>query len=101
MAEMAKGRIEVRNLYVSYGDTPVLWNVSLDIPPKQIFGIIGPANSGKTTLLKTINRTVEFTPGVTVKGRVLIDGLDIRCIRNVYELRRRIGMVFPLPVGLP
>ncbi len=67
----------------------------------MIFGIIGPANSGKTTLLKCINRTIEFVAGAGVSGQVLVDGADVFRMRNVYELRRRVGMVFPLPVGLP
>ena len=66
----------------------------------EIFGIIGPANSGKTTLLKCINRTIDFVPSAAVEGLVRIDGHDVRA-GNVYELRRQIGMVFPLPVGLP
>jgi phosphate transport system ATP-binding protein len=66
----------------------------------EIFGIIGPANSGKTTLLKCINRTIDFVPSAAVEGLVRIDGRDVRS-GNVYELRRQIGMVFPLPVGLP
>ena len=43
----------------------------------QIFGIIGPANSGKTTLLKCINRTIDFVTGVQVEGQVLVDGEDV------------------------
>jgi phosphate transport system ATP-binding protein len=74
--------------------------VTLDIGEHEIFGIIGPANSGKTTLLKCINRTIDFVPSAAVEGLVRIDGRDVRS-GNVYELRRQIGMVFPLPVGLP
>jgi phosphate transport system ATP-binding protein len=94
-------RIEIRNLTVSYAGKPALRDLTLDIPANSIFAFIGPANSGKTTLLKAINRTLEFSPDVSIKGQVLIDGVDTRRVRNVYDLRRRIGMVFPLPVGLP
>jgi phosphate transport system ATP-binding protein len=94
-------RIEIRDLTVSYDRKPALTGVTLAVPANSIFAIIGPANSGKTTLLKAINRTLEFSPGVTVKGKVMIDGVDTRRVWNVYDLRRRIGMVFPLPVGLP
>ena len=93
--------IRFENVTVTYGAKTALRDVSLEIPEKQIFGIIGPANSGKTTLLKCINRTIDFVPGAKVRGRVLIDGEDVVQIRNVYELRRQVGMVFPLPVGLP
>ena len=93
--------IEFRDVSVFYGKRPSLQNLSLEIPRCQIFGIIGPANSGKTTLLKCINRTIEFIPGAKLTGQVLIDGDDVLSAKNVYALRRRIGMVFPLPVGLP
>ncbi|MHB8974828.1 MAG: phosphate ABC transporter ATP-binding protein [Pirellulaceae bacterium] len=93
--------IEIRDLTVRYGAMTALAGVSLAIPRGQIFGIIGPANSGKTTLLKCINRTIDFVSGAKVSGQVLVDGADVFRMRNVYELRRRVGMVFPLPVGLP
>jgi phosphate transport system ATP-binding protein len=83
-----------------YGTKIALRDVTLDIMEREIFGIIGPANSGKTTLLKCINRTIDFVPGATVDGKVRINGQDVRS-GNVYALRRQIGMVFPLPVGLP
>jgi len=98
---MASVGIQIRDLSVKYGEKPALREVSLDIPPNQIFGIIGPANSGKTTLLKCINRTIDFVTTASVSGSLLVADQDVRRMRNVYELRRRIGMVFPLPVGLP
>jgi phosphate transport system ATP-binding protein len=97
---MAVG-IQIENLKVSYAGRPALADISLDVPPNQIFGIIGPANSGKTTLLKCINRTIDFVGSAKVEGRVTVGGENVRDVANVYELRRRIGMVFPLPVGLP
>ncbi len=86
---------------VSYGSKVALRDISVEIPRNQIFGIIGPANSGKTTFLKCINRTIDFIPSARVRGQVLVDKVNVLRMRNVYELRRRIGMVFPLPVGLP
>ncbi|MBN1421566.1 MAG: phosphate ABC transporter ATP-binding protein [Planctomycetes bacterium] len=94
-------KIEIRDLNVRYGRKDALRAISLSIPRNEIFGIIGPANSGKTSLLKCINRTIEITPGASWSGTIEIDGQNIRRIRNVHSLRRRIGMVFPLPVGLP
>jgi phosphate transport system ATP-binding protein len=93
--------ITFEDVDVRYGHKTVLRDVSLFVPPRQIFGIIGPANSGKTTLLKCINRMIDLVPGAEVDGAVRINGQDVRGVKNVYELRRRIGMVFPLPVGLP
>jgi phosphate transport system ATP-binding protein len=93
--------IRFENVSVHYGGKAALREITLAIPEKQIFGIIGPANSGKTTLLKCINRTLEFVPAARRSGRVTVAGRDVAAYRNVYELRRGVGMVFPLPVGLP
>ena len=100
-AVATKTHISFDAVAVRYGHKTALRDISLDVPQRQIFGIIGPANSGKTTLLKCINRTIDFVTGVKVTGHVLVDGEDVFKMRNVYALRRRIGMVFPLPVGLP
>ncbi|MDZ7332312.1 MAG: phosphate ABC transporter ATP-binding protein [candidate division KSB1 bacterium] len=94
-------KIEISNLTVRYGQKTALHNISLDVFDHEILGIIGPAQSGKSTFLKTINRTVEFIPSAQISGTVKIDGRDIYKQRNVYELRRQVGMVSPLPVGLP
>jgi phosphate transport system ATP-binding protein len=93
--------IRFQNVTVAYGPKTALRDLTLEVPRRQITAIIGPANAGKTTLLKCINRTIEFTPGAKVSGQVFVDGQEVHGLRNVYQLRRRIGMVFPLPVGLP
>jgi phosphate transport system ATP-binding protein len=79
----------------------VLHGLSFAILPQEIFAVVGPAQSGKTSLLRCINRTIDFVPGARVSGTILVDGEDVARVRNVYQLRRRIGMVAPLPVGLP
>ena len=93
--------IQSKQVTVRYGSRTVLRDLSLDIPEKQILAIIGPNNSGKTTLLKCVNRTIDFVPSARVTGEVLVGGEDVFRVSDVYKLRRRIGMVFPLPVGLP
>jgi len=93
--------LEFCDLCAFYGSKQVLKNISFTVPRNTVIGIIGPANSGKTTLLKTINRTLDFVGGARFTGQVLINGQDVGAIRRPNELRRRIGMVFPLPVGLP
>ena len=93
--------IEVRDLTIGYGGKAALQNVTLDVYRHEIFGIIGPANSGKTSFLRALNRMEAFTPGMEVGGNIGINGKDIDDWRNVYALRSRIGVVFPLPVGLP
>jgi len=94
-------KVEFRGLFVRYGALAALRDVSLELRPNEILGIIGPAGAGKTTLLKTLNRTVELTPGARVGGHVLMDGRDVYRTRDVASIRRRVGMVAPLPVGLP
>lgn len=93
--------IEISNLRVRYGRHEALQGVTFDVPRNEILGIIGPAQSGKTTLLKTLNRTIDNVPGAVVTGTVKVDGTDIRQIKDVFALRRKVGMVAPLPVGLP
>lgn len=93
--------IEFESVTVSYGDKVALDNVSFQVPAKSILGVVGPANSGKTTMLKCINRTIDFIDTAKVDGNVAVNGKDVFQIRDVYQLRRKVGMVFPLPVGLP
>ena len=94
-------KLSVRDLSISYGDQPALSGVSLDVREHEIFGIIGPAGSGKTSFLRTLNRMEILQENMTVEGSIVFGGRDISEVKNVFALRRRIGVVFPLPVGLP
>ena len=91
----------VKDLAISYNGIEALSGVNLEIHKNEIFGIIGPANAGKTSFLKSINRMDMFTAGMQVQGDILFNGYDVRTLKNVYALRSAIGVVFPLPVGLP
>ena len=93
--------IEVEELRLAYAGREVLHGISFDIRRNEIFGIIGPAQSGKSSLLSCFNRTIDFNTDAAVSGTIRLDGEDIRRVRDVYGLRRKIGMVAPLPVGLP
>ena len=93
--------VEVRDLSIAYGGKTALRDITLDIHRHEIFGIIGPANSGKTSFLRALNRMEAFDSSMDVRGGISINGKDINAWRNVYALRSRIGVVFPLPVGLP
>jgi phosphate transport system ATP-binding protein len=93
--------IEVRDLWVRCGRQEVLKGITLDVRRNEVLGIIGPAQSGKTTLLKVINRTIDDIPGMTVSGSLRVDGEDVLRAKDLPVLRRKIGMVAPLPVGLP
>jgi phosphate transport system ATP-binding protein len=99
--DTALPKLEVNNLSISYGGVPALSGVTLNVCENEIFGIIGPANAGKTSFLKALNRMNMFYPAMKVAGSIRFDDIDIRKWRNVYALRKRIGVVFPLPVGLP
>ncbi len=101
VARVTDAKVAVRDLTVRYGAHVALKDVSLEIREHEILGIIGPANSGKTSFLRAINRMDSFTPAMSVDGTIEFAGRDVREIRNLYALRRRIGVVFPLPVGLP
>lgn len=94
-------KLSVRDLKISYGGKVALEGVSLEIRKNEIFGIIGPANAGKTSFLRALNRMDMFTSGMKVEGEIRFNGRDIHQLNNVYALRSRIGVVFPLPVGLP
>jgi phosphate transport system ATP-binding protein len=93
--------ISVQDLSVLYDAKPALQRISFEVKRNEIFGIIGPAQSGKTTLLRCLNRTIEFVSQATVTGTVRVGQQDVQKFRDVCDLRRRVGMVAPLPVGLP
>jgi phosphate transport system ATP-binding protein len=93
--------IEVDDLRLLYGSREVIHGISFDIYKNEIFGIIGPAQSGKSSLLKCLNRTIDFIPGIKVSGTIKVDNENIAKTKDIYSLRRKIGMVAPLPVGLP
>jgi len=93
--------LEVDSLGIRYGSHVALEGVSLDVRRHEIFGVIGPANAGKTSFLKALNRMDMFNPAMRVEGEIRFNGREIRRLKNVYALRSRIGVVFPLPVGLP
>ncbi len=94
-------KIEIKNLSVNIGTTSALKNINLDIQTREILSIIGPANSGKSTLLMCINRMIDRIYGAKVDGSILLDGKNIFEIEDVEGLRRRVGIVFALPVPLP
>lgn len=94
-------KFEIQQLAVSYSGKLALKPFDLTILRHEIFAIIGPANSGKSTFLRTLNRMLDLTPQAKATGRVLLDGEDLLCMRDVEKLRRRIGIVFALPLPLP
>lgn len=96
---MTTPKISIKELNLFYDNVQALKNISLDVYPNEILAIIGPANSGKSSFLRTINRLVELD-GARSNGEIKIDGVNITDI-PVNELRRRVGMIFATPVVLP
>ncbi|NUM52035.1 MAG: phosphate ABC transporter ATP-binding protein [Candidatus Hydrogenedentes bacterium] len=95
-------KIQIRDLTVRYSGKEVLRKLNLDIFPNQRLAIIGPANSGKTSFLRCINRLNDLVYEFSFSGTVLLDGRDIYSPDvDVAALRRRVGMVYAVPVPLP
>lgn len=97
---MKEKKIEIRNFSANYGEYEVLKNLNLEIYKCEIFSIIGPARSGKSTLLRILNRLIELNKNFKFRGEILIDGKDIFKM-NLYNLRRKIGIVFEMPAVFP
>ncbi|MBN1220709.1 MAG: phosphate ABC transporter ATP-binding protein [Anaerolineae bacterium] len=100
---MKKPKISIQNLFFTYADgTEALRNISLDIYAKEIFVLFGPSRSGKSTLLRLLNRLSDLTEHTRRQGNILFNNNDI-FVRgaDVADLRRRISMVFAIPTPLP
>jgi phosphate transport system ATP-binding protein len=93
--------IEVEGLRLAYDSKEVLHGITFDVYRNEILAVIGPAQSGKTSMLRCLNRTIDFTASATVSGTVRVAGEDVRGTKDIFALRRKIGMVAPLPTGLP
>ncbi|MER7134351.1 ABC transporter ATP-binding protein, partial [Streptosporangium saharense] len=65
--------LRVRGLGYAYGDSAVLHEVDLDVPPGRTVALVGPTGSGKSTLAQTFVRLVD-----PARGTVMIDGVDLR-----------------------
>jgi len=98
----ATSRISVRGLDFFYGDNKALKGIDLELPDRQVTGMIGPSGCGKSTLLRVLNRMYSLYPGQRATGEVLMDGrnmLDPSVDLN--ELRAKVGMVFQKPTPFP
>jgi phosphate transport system ATP-binding protein len=93
-------RMALASLGVAYSGKPAVRDVSLTIRQGEVLALIGPSGCGKTTLLRTLNRLTELTPGATRTGRIELDSQDVDAL-DVTELRRRVTMVFQQPNPFP
>ena len=97
-----RDKILIENLNLWYGEEHVLKNINLGIKRNTVTAIIGPSGCGKSSLLRCLNRMIDLVPEARVRGKVLLDGLDIYSDDvDVYELRKRVGMVFQKPNPFP
>ncbi len=93
-------KIEVKAVSAAYKGSPALKNINFQIFSNEILGIIGPANSGKTSFLRMLNRLNDENVNFQKEGEILLDGKNINKL-SVSALRQRIGMIFALPAPLP
>jgi phosphate transport system ATP-binding protein len=99
---MSSPKVEVRGLKVFFGKVEAIRGITLDIAANRILGIIGPAGSAKSTFLRALDRMNELKGDCRMEGYVLIDGEDIyHPSVDAVELRKRVGMVFAMPMPLP
>jgi phosphate transport system ATP-binding protein len=99
---MSEAAVQAQNFSHFFGPVPTLKKINLEIRRNEIFGIIGPAGSGKSSFLRALNRLNDLVPASRTEGRLEVRGQDIYGEgTSVIELRRRLGMVFATPIPLP
>jgi phosphate transport system ATP-binding protein len=97
-------KFTIRDLTYRYDGNVALRDVTFDIPANRITVIFGPSHAGKSTLLRCLNRLNDLIENeeTEIRGQILLDGQDVYAPGvDVTELRRRVGMVFALPIALP
>lgn len=98
----APPKVRIEGVSYWYGEHQVLDGVTVDVRDKALTVFFGPAGGGKTTLMRLVNRLNDMVDGTRMTGRILLDGEDIYAPGvDVIRLRRRVGMVFALPLALP
>ena len=102
MTDQPQAKIRVEHLSLYYGDFPAIADLSLTIGSREIFGLMGPAKSGKSTFLRVLNRMCDLIPGARVEGGAWLDDEDLLAPDyDLVRLRRRVGLVLSKPVPLP
>lgn len=94
-------KMAVEQWSVWYGAMQVLKSVTLEVRSREILGVIGPANSGKTSFLRSLNRMNDVNPAFRYEGKIALDQQDIYRELGGQAVRRRVGIVFALPLPLP
>jgi len=95
-------KLRVKDLDLYYGAKQALKGISINIEPNTVTAFIGPSGCGKSTFLRCFNRMNDLIENVTIKGEVMVDDVDIyKNMIDVYEYRKKIGMVFQKPNPFP
>jgi phosphate transport system ATP-binding protein len=95
-------KVHIEHLNYWYNGRQSLKDVNLDVPDRAVTVLFGPAGGGKTSLMRLVNRLNDMVEDTRMLGRILLDGQDIYDPGvDVIGLRRRVGMVFALPLALP
>jgi len=95
-------KISVKDLNISYDSNRIVRDLNIDVYANNILTIIGPANSGKSSFLRAINRLHDINPDAKVTGTIKIDEKDIyKDDIRLYDLRKMVGMIFATPTPLP
>jgi phosphate transport system ATP-binding protein len=97
---VAETVIKTVGLNCRFGSLAVLKNLNFEIYKNEILGIIGPANSGKTTFLRAINRLNYLNVSYSQTGDIFFEDKNIKQIPDSL-LRKKIGIIFALPQVLP
>jgi phosphate transport system ATP-binding protein len=99
---METSKFTISNLNLYWDRVHALRSINIRIPANRILGIIGPSGSGKTVFLRALNRLTDLVPEIRVQGQILLDEQDIyHPAFDPVGLRKRVGMVFALPIPLP
>jgi len=93
-------KFNIKNLSIWFGSILALKDCSLQVLSHEILSVIGPANSGKTTFLRMLNRMNELQTNFRMSGSIELHKNDINKL-DVENLRKRVGTVFALPLPLP
>ena len=95
-------KLRAKNLNLFYGKKQALKDISINIEANTVTAFIGPSGCGKSTFLRCFNRMNDLIEDVSIKGEVMIDDVDIyKNMVDVYEYRKKIGMVFQKPNPFP
>ena len=94
-------KIKLIDIDIWFGHVRALKGLSMEVVENEILSVIGPSNSGKTSFLRALNRLNDIEDNCRMKGNILMNGRDIYREMSPEDLRKRVGMIFALPMPLP